>query len=343
MFKNLPKTVLCERETIRSCETPGGILTCLPSLLEKMERSKETKPFMSWLKKEKARREFDGRKKAKDSLAWIEERIKLMARSPLIKEESVQKTLKGATDALLFIDYPPTVSPIRFVYEAMKNAALTLAGAEERQVFEGWARFEGVLIMEFLLPNYLLKLLQAGDAIQEWREAKDSNPTVLYEFLGILSLYPTHEPLRGDRYIPPTNYEEAEKRYLQANIGFYLSLFSSEDSQVQPIPPEGLLKLIDAFLQFAQNHSVESKHGKTIRNSPDARDKAIAQCYGEKIWAEDVSQSRSIILQRVQDAISNKELKLEEIWEDSTFDGWLKEIDPAETLEEKLKRPKSKG
>lgn len=119
-------------------------------------------------------------------------------------------------------------------------------------------------LMDLMKPEALQMLFRfrGSKGKRAWLELCESDPVINYKFLILLSKYSTHEPAT----LPPKqkieSWEDVENYVKQADVGWYLSRFESENPLEHPVSLSELKLLVDRFLTFLLlNESLEIKRG----------------------------------------------------------------------------------
>lgn len=204
-------------------------------------------------------------------------------------------------------------------------------------------------VQEVIYPPCVHFVLEKKSLVglKKWKELRDSDESILYEFLKVLSKYGDYGSELLPNFLQPRNVIETEQLCIQGKIGPYLSRFASLDSAQSPLTREQVLNLIDSFLLRVENKIIQRSVTLTsskikAKNDPRVKDKEKAIHWLKEEWNKNKKIGRETMIDRLTKAVSDNLVGLSVIYERSTYKKWAKSADPA-SLEEKLRRPKAKN
>jgi hypothetical protein len=206
------------------------------------------------------------------------------------------------------------------------------------------------IFLEFIYPPFFKSLFIWKDPNRrkKWRERRESDVVTLFKFLKDLSNYDSRESLKDSLFWIPKTIEETEEFFIQGEIKPYLQKLSSSNCEDHPLSRIQLLNLIDTFLNMLEiriaQYSSKLKQAKNPIKKNDSRqkDRNAALEWVKTEWMKDKDISHDTMIDRLMGAIRNSEIESTREYVRSTYENWVKIVDPL-SLPEKLRRPKTKN
>lgn len=140
MLESLPPSIRTEREIILRQDSLGGISKCLPTLFHVLISEKSTKEFIYDLEKlvelEKKREE----ESKKEAITWMEEKLKMIRKSPLSKHPLVSSKIAALEDTLGCRTFNVAKNYVSNVWEALDAVVTVMVEFGKNKVLDDWVQ-----------------------------------------------------------------------------------------------------------------------------------------------------------------------------------------------------------
>lgn len=198
-----------------------------------------------------------------------------------------------------------------------------LIGSHKKQIQTGRITSIGEMrIDNFMYPRSLeeILLIKSPRGRAQKKEKLSSDPVTLLGFLCNLKRYENFEPATWPPKEPLRNWDDVEKYLHQADWGYYLSGFESDDERRHPYGLNDLIRIVDTFLNMVSAHVSEKNFLKGPKkkgfNSKKALEFAVREIKEhirsiseEERCCFDTSKRRPHILKRADEVCLDEDIK----------------------------------
>lgn len=139
MFKNLPESVLRERDIMHRAKLTGGILKCLPMFLGTLSKDKKTSRYIASLEAELKKAEKEQDQNMAQAIEWAKDKITKLKTSPFAKHKLVRHTIERAEKALDNKAKLSSAVHLDIVLTNLQQAAAHVAAFGNDPLFDEWA------------------------------------------------------------------------------------------------------------------------------------------------------------------------------------------------------------
>lgn len=140
MLESLPPTVLTELEIIRRQDSLGAISKCLPTLFHALTSEKSTKEFFYDLESQAEQEKQQEKESKEEVIAWLEEKLKVIKKSPLSKHPLVSPTITALEDTLSCRTFNAAQNYVSNVWGALDATVTVMAEFGKNKVLDDWVQ-----------------------------------------------------------------------------------------------------------------------------------------------------------------------------------------------------------
>jgi len=139
MLEALP-AIHAELEIIRRQDSLGAISKCLPSLFDALTSEKSTKEFFYDLEEQVEHEKVQEKESKKEVIAWMEERLEMIKKSPLSKHPLVSPKIATLEDTLNCLNFNAVQNYVSNVWGALDDAVTIMAEFGKNKVLDDWVQ-----------------------------------------------------------------------------------------------------------------------------------------------------------------------------------------------------------
>ncbi len=136
----LPSAIRTELEIIRRQNSLGAISKCLPTLFHALTSEKTTKQFFYDLEKQVEHEKWQEKESKEEVIAWLEEKLKTIKKSPLSKHPLVSPKITALEDTLSCLTFNAAQNYISNVWEALDAAVTVMVEFGKNKVLDDWVQ-----------------------------------------------------------------------------------------------------------------------------------------------------------------------------------------------------------